>query len=178
MSHKRHATTFQDATTGRNIASGKLAAVYVEYGSYQWTDADVDRMAGVFGIATGGNPSQDAHLARCCDTEPQAFTPGMVPEFIKARMALGHRDAMCYCDQSEWEEIEKDCIAAGVYPWWWIACPGKSVAEAQALRSLVKGIQPVAAQNLWTQGYDESVILRPSTPAMQFVPPHKFHSTG
>lgn len=178
MSHRQHPTTFRDATSGQNIASGLLAAVYVEFGSYQWAQHDIDRMAGVFGIVTGGDPHHDAHLARCCDTEPKAFTPGRVPLFLQARIDLGHRDGMSYNDESEWGQIEQDCIDKRVYPYWWIAAPGKSPAECAALRSPIRGVQPVAVQNYWGQAYDQSIILQPNTPAMQFTSPSHFHGTG
>lgn len=175
---RRHPKTFQDSTSGSNIASGKLAAVYVEFGSYQWRDADIDRMAGVFGIVTGGDPHNDAHLARFCDTEPQAFVPSRVPQFLHARQALHHNDYGSYNDISEWGQIEQDCIDAGIYPAWWIAAPGKSLADCAALRSPIRGVQPVAVQNFWGSGWDQSVILQPAHPSMQFTAPEKFRATG
>lgn len=174
---RQHVLTFQDSAEGRNIASGKYAGVYVAHGSFQWSQFDVDRMAGVFGICEASD-SGAAHLARCIATEPGAAVPGAVPGFVEERHALGHRDSLSYSDQNDWEAIEKDCIDAGVYPWWWIAAPGKSLDECRAMRSPIRGVQPVAVQNFWGNGFDQSVVLRPGSPAMQFTPPHEFHATG
>lgn len=177
MSRHHHPTTFQDSANGHNIASGKYAGVYVAHGSFQWSERDVDRMAGVFGISENSDPGA-AKLARCIATEPGAAVAGAVPQFCHERRALGHHDYLSYSDQADWEEIERDCIDAGIYPAWWIAAPGKTHAECADLRSPIRGIQPVAVQNEWHAGYDQSVILQPGHPAMQFTPPHHFHATG
>lgn len=174
---RRHPLTFQDSAEGRNIASGKLAAVYVAHGSYQWTPFDVHRMAGVFGVCENSD-TQSAHLARCIATEKGAAIPQAVPAFIIERHHLGHNDGLSYSDQSDWEQIEQDCIDHGTYPWWWIAAPGLTPAQCAELRSPIRGVQPVAVQNEWHAGYDQSIILRPDSPAMHFTPPHQFHATG
>jgi hypothetical protein len=177
VSRHNHPTTFQDSANARSIASGKYAAVYVAHGSYQWAQRDVQRMAGVFGVSENPDP-EAAHLARCMAVEQGAARPQDMPQFIRNRHALGHNDALSYSSRADWQAIEQACIDAGVYPWWWIAAPGLSLTECRALRSPIRRVQPVAVQNQWFQGYDESVILRPSSPAMQFTPPAHFHGTG
>lgn len=168
---RSHQRTFYDATVPSNIPSGSLAGVYAGYGSYQWPQSEVDRMAGVFGIYTGTDPHGAVH-ARCCDVEPGADKPAMVAAFVKEREHLGHHDAISYSDESEWEAIEKACIDAGVYPAWWIASPGNN--DPAALRSPIRKVQPVAVQNEWTNGFDRSVILGD----LRFTLPRFFQATG
>ena len=178
MSRHHHPTTFQDSANGRNIASGKFAAVYVAHGSYQWTRSDVDRMAGVFGISENPDPLA-AKLARCIAVEPGAGTVSSVVGFLKERASHGHKDGMIYCDQADLPACVNAAHGAGLHPFFWVAAPGKSVDECRALQgSTGLGHALVAVQNEWFTGYDQSVILQPDSPAMHFTPPHSFHPTG
>lgn len=175
---RHHPLTFQDAATGSNIASGKLAAVYVAHGSYQWSKYDVDRMAGVFGISENSDPGA-ARLARCIAVEPGAGTVGSVVGFLRERRNLGHHDGMIYCDQADLPACRDTAHKAGFEPAFWVAAPGKNLDECKALaQTLGLGDALVAVQNEWFTGYDQSVILQPGAPAMQFTRPRAFHATG
>lgn len=179
MSSRHHKPkTFQDAAEGYNIASGKLAAVYVAHGSYQWSRQDVDRMAGVFGVSENPDPNA-ARFARCIAVEPGAGTVASVPGFLEQRFRLGHKDGMVYCDQSDLPACRSVAANAGFHPYFWVAAPGKSLAECVALAgSTGLGNMLVAVQNEWFTAYDQSVVLQPDSPAMHFTPPRDFHPTG
>lgn len=177
-SRHHHPTTFQDSANGRNIASGKLAAVYVAHGSYQWSQYDVNRMAGVFGVSENSDPGA-AQLARCIAVEPGAGSAGSVVGFLRERRGLGHHDGLIYCDQSDLPACRDAAHGSGFEPGFWVAAPGKTLDECRALAGeLGLGAELVAVQNYWGPGYDQSVILQPGHPSMQFTRDHRFHATG
>lgn len=170
MSRHHHPTNFIDTGNGNNAPSGRLAGVYVRDGQFTWSEANVHRMLGVFGISESGDP-RNAKYARCCAVEDHAALPSQLPGYIEARRHEGHHDSMGYVNQDNWEAAEQACIDAGLYPLhWWLAAPGMSLAECHTIVSPIRKIHPVAVQNFWGQAYDVSVLLGD----LVFTNPHDF----
>ena len=172
---RHHRTHFADSTSPYNVPAGWLAAVYVNAepdGTFAWSQPEVDRMAGVFGINESSNPHW-MQYGRCVAFEPGAASPSGVVNCVRARKEVAN-DAMVYVNQGNWEQAEQACIDAGEDPWWWVAAPGMAIEEAVKLTSPLRHRPAKCVQYFWGNVYDLSVLVS----GMSFTKPHQFHATG
>lgn len=114
----KHRPHFYDSAAPGNIPSGVLAGVYVN--SYPWTDRDIRRMRGVFGISERPEASY-AKYARCIAVEPGAASPGDVVPFLRYRLELGHHDGTAYVNRSNYDEVRTLVNDAGLHARYWVA---------------------------------------------------------
>lgn len=80
-----------------------------------WTEADFARFHEVYRISV----RREAFYARGCrtiDRESGAALDQDVPGFVLEREAVGHEDATCYVDLSNWPGVRSELVAARISP--------------------------------------------------------------
>jgi hypothetical protein len=130
----------------------QMLAIYITGSAdIQWTNADVAMFPHVptwvrIDQAGAGAPNVKATVK---DVEPGCYRPENIPHFI---FDPSVERPTVYCDRSD--------LAAVMARWKkdiWLAAPGLSLAECQALRANNKQI--VAVQNVFGGTFDSSVVL-------------------
>lgn len=110
-------------------------------------------------IDQGGQTSPQ-YEANVFDVEPGAWTMANALEAVKKCTAPR---PTIYCDRSDYATIPATYTGD-----LWIAAPGLTDVEAEALAATDKRI--VAVQNVWANTYDRSVVVDPIWPAKPLPP--------
>jgi hypothetical protein len=140
-----------------------MVAIYLTgSAAIRWTSANV---AGYKNVVTWvridqGGQTSPQYEATVFDVEPGAWTMANAVEATKKCTAPR---PTIYCDRSDYKTVPASYTGD-----LWIAAPGLTDAEAEALAATDKRI--VAVQNVWANVYDRSVVVDPIWPEKP-VPP-------
>ena len=129
----------------------------------RWTSSEVQllhQLKTVVRIDQGGLTSPQ-YMANVFDVEPGAWPMGAAIEATKKCTAPR---PTIYCDRSDYTTVPASYTGD-----LWIAAPGLTDAEAEALAATDKRI--VAVQNVWANTYDRSVVVDDSWPELSVVKP-------
>lgn len=142
----------------------QMLAIYITGSSdIQWTNADVAMFPHVItwvriDQAGAGAPNPKATVK---DLEPGAYRPSDIPGF---QFDASVERPTVYCDRSDlpavMQQWKKDI---------WLAAPGLSLAECEAIRA--SNPQVVAVQNVFGGTFDSSMVLDPWWPLKAPVTP-------
>ena len=140
-----------------------MVAIYLTgSAAIRWTSANVAEMKNVVTwvrIDQGGQTSPQFE-ATVFDVEPGAWTMAAAVEATKKCTAPR---PTIYCDRSDYKTVPSTYTGD-----LWIAAPGLTDAEAEALAATDKRI--VAVQNVWANVYDRSVVVDPVWPEKPLPP--------
>ena len=144
---------------------GRTAAAYVN-GEFAWSRSEEARFGALVRISVMPGMPEAAKAARVLDVERYDATVDDIEPFVKARQALGHRDATIYIGLNALLQFAEanPAIALNLVDrywvaWWW-GRPGFPRLDevAAQLQDRVPADRIWACQFQHTADWDESVI--------------------